>query len=1227
MTGQPMMQNRGMRILAIALTLALCMTQSCFPFVAFASEPAQESTAQESQDVVAGDEAADAEAIDSSQLASDTDDENKVSDEISEDETAREGRTSDASAESISADEQVAPAAIEAADIKTFAPIVEDKNATAAQLVVVVEFADSPVDSNAYDGAYFKNNYGIRTHWDYFIREINGSDANGGDGYVSKTYRNYFYTVSNGTYNVASYFPQTYTDGTHLRIRMDDLTAAEYANNPDNYDPALIKKIIDELNSKCPDIDYSIFDRLSCVDGKPVFRSDGYIDNLLIVPETYVTSHASKTANPHELVLGSGDKARNIFRYTVAYGGMNNGTSRFDASIAAHETLHTFDFPDLYRQSALNDSGNPVREWDVMASGGYWSWPLAFTRECLGWTSIDEVNLSNLEKSYQLFSPDTANASNGAKRQALVIKPSISDSEYFVVEYRRLNPNRITDFDGRIGGSGLIVYRVNRALENEGNFQGRDYVYVFRPGETSLTASAGDIARAPICAGSFVTQNDKTFNSSIGSTDPSAKITDGAICYSSGLNSGLVIKAVAQEDDNITFTIEYDQGDASETWKPVMSANGVTPEAFGNLQSPMTSTASDGTNLYMTAEDASFGGKCTIYKYDKSDWSQLGNPLNDMRYVKLAWLNGELYAMGASSSDMTSINMTSAKLKKYVAGAWRDVASVSGAGISDESNIAVVNGQLYMLVKSSSESKVYKLSNNSLTQVGNALPIEQAAHPTLVDIAGRACVVSGDTPLSSSWNTSLYTFNGTAWSKTRTLAKDKAAFSVSSVVFGGKTYVAVFAASGSFAKLYSFSETGSYESESDIAQGRDSSLGGTLCAGANNLYLCVASNSSGAVVYTLKDGKTENSTQLGNIAYSSCAGLAASAIGNDMYLAVLDSAANSVAVRTHTLAASDSTDTPPSSSRKIEDATITNIQNKVYSGYAQTQNPIVTLGGVTLKENVDYQLSYSNNTNAGVGATVTVKGIGLYTGTQSKTFAIIQAPLNVSATYVSPVTIQKWTGSEVKPDVTVKWNGRTLTRDIDYYVVYENNVNPGTAKMTIKGTGNFNGFKSTSFPIIKDNSSSGGSSSGGDSSGSSPEPAPAPSGSPMYRLYNPHSGEHLFTTDSNEYAVLPSHGWVQEGLAWTSPSSGEPVYRLYNPYSGDHHYTKDANEYASLPALGWRQEGLVFYSDVTRGVTVYRLFNPNVAIGTHHYTLDANEYAVLPAYGWVQEGVAWYGMG
>lgn len=129
------------------------------------------------------------------------------------------------------------------------------------------------------------------------------------------------------------------------------------------------------------------------------------------------------------------------------------------------------------------------------------------------------------------------------------------------------------------------------------------------------------------------------------------------------------------------------------------------------------------------------------------------------------------------------------------------------------------------------------------------------------------------------------------------------------------------------------------------------------------------------------------------------------------------------------------------------------------------------------------------------------------------------------------------------------------------------------------------------------------------------------------RLYNPYSGEHLYTTSAHEYDQLGKIGWRQEGEAWLTPGTSEtPVYRLYNPYSGDHHYTKDAREYADLASIGWRQEGVAWYSDDGQGTAVWRLFNPHETVGTHHYTTDKGEYDALAKIGWKQEDIAWYGL-
>ncbi len=134
---------------------------------------------------------------------------------------------------------------------------------------------------------------------------------------------------------------------------------------------------------------------------------------------------------------------------------------------------------------------------------------------------------------------------------------------------------------------------------------------------------------------------------------------------------------------------------------------------------------------------------------------------------------------------------------------------------------------------------------------------------------------------------------------------------------------------------------------------------------------------------------------------------------------------------------------------------------------------------------------------------------------------------------------------------------------------------------------------------------------------------------PLYRLYQPKTGEHHYTLDAYERDVCVARwGWRYEGVAWHCPSTGsQPVYRLYNRSSGLHHYTLDAHERdVCVAQWGWTYEGIAWYSDDAKGAPLYRLYQPSS--GHHHYTLDAHERDVCVAqWGWRYEGVAWYGMG
>ena len=66
---------------------------------------------------------------------------------------------------------------------------------------------------------------------------------------------------------------------------------------------------------------------------------------------------------------------------------------------------------------------------------------------------------------------------------------------------------------------------------------------------------------------------------------------------------------------------------------------------------------------------------------------------------------------------------------------------------------------------------------------------------------------------------------------------------------------------------------------------------------------------------------------------------------------------------------------------------------------------------------------------------------------------------------VSSIPAQNYTGSALKPTVTIEDQGKTLTLGTDYTLYYTNNTSPGTANVTIVGKGNYTGVRSLTFSI------------------------------------------------------------------------------------------------------------------------------------------------------------------
>ena len=144
-------------------------------------------------------------------------------------------------------------------------------------------------------------------------------------------------------------------------------------------------------------------------------------------------------------------------------------------------------------------------------------------------------------------------------------------------------------------------------------------------------------------------------------------------------------------------------------------------------------------------------------------------------------------------------------------------------------------------------------------------------------------------------------------------------------------------------------------------------------------------------------------------------------------------------------------------------------------------------------------------------------------------------------------------------------------------------------------------------------------------------PATAFAADSLYRVYDPSTGEHLYTTHMEEVEHLQGKGWhFEKDQTTTVPSKGTPVWRVYNPATNDHHYTADKHEAEVLTGeRGWVYDfsgNPAFYgSNEAHGTPVYRIYDTTCYHFGQLFTADKHERNVWLSTGhWNDEGIAWY---
>lgn len=144
------------------------------------------------------------------------------------------------------------------------------------------------------------------------------------------------------------------------------------------------------------------------------------------------------------------------------------------------------------------------------------------------------------------------------------------------------------------------------------------------------------------------------------------------------------------------------------------------------------------------------------------------------------------------------------------------------------------------------------------------------------------------------------------------------------------------------------------------------------------------------------------------------------------------------------------------------------LEQDVYTYDGKAKRPVATVkkGEEELLRGTDFMVRYENNINPGTAKAI-ITGDGEYSGTVEKMFTIQGKDISGTGfTVTLSETTFTYDGKEKTPAVTVM-EGANKLRGTDFTVKYENNVNPGTAKAIVTGTGFYAGTVTKEFTIKK----------------------------------------------------------------------------------------------------------------------------------------------------------------
>lgn len=601
-------------------------------------------------------------------------------------------------------------------------PVQAAKNqGTLANLVICVRFSDSDEAHNIFENA---------AHW----KKVMAMYDTAGD-----SFKNYIKAVSDQKLTVNNIFPQTVSQGgeTVCAALLLDNNADYYKNN----ESAMILDIIRAIQSGKIPLDSEKLD----------YREIGVLDNLTIIVQGSASS-MSDGFWPHSAVYSGYEQIGGVL--VRGYNLLNSDnlihTSSASVNVSGaqgtitHEFLHTLGLPDLYRSSG----GSPVGRWSIMASTlCYLQYPLEYCRELLGWIQIPEITKSG---TYTIRAATGKDQWGGAHPTALKLKTAQSDSQFFVVEYRKKEAG--ATFDSYIPSSGLLMYRVDESISDRSNYRGENYIYVFRPDVTN-PEKALDMSGTAYLSENAALDIDKG-ETSYGSTNLDAPFTDNTLYYSGGQNSGIAISNAHYSEDGelLTFDVEFPDTNSDEYWQQYGQTISAVKGAGASL------AMGDNGTLYAIS-CANNGALKLMQNRDGSTWTQVTtlSGVDTFPDAKLQWYQGSLYLGVLQSGGRPAVY-------QLVGSTWVQRWSSSDLYAMQPQWLEHQNALYLCYVKSGSKALVIEKITGNGPAFSNLTVSNYLSNPALCSWNGKTFAVYSDF-MSSKNTTKVAVYNANAWNE------------------------------------------------------------------------------------------------------------------------------------------------------------------------------------------------------------------------------------------------------------------------------------------------------------------------------------------------------------------------------------------------------------------------------------------------------------------------------